>query len=181
MSRLWLSACFRSCGLSVTVSLCACFGYHISDCNCQSVCGLRQSHQWLSACVRALAVISVTFSLCAGFGFRIGDCQSVCGLGHVDFGVKWEILPLCLKGKFYANHAFVHKGKILRQGCRCVHNDSILRHWFWRKIPLWRVMATFTKVTHTWREILRQRAKLLGLPLMCLIDRAYPIQVTAYR
>ena len=48
--------------------------------------------------------------------------------GHVDFGVKWEILPLCLKGKFYANHAFVHKGKILRQGCRGVHNDSILRH-----------------------------------------------------
>ena len=56
--------------------------------------------------------------------------------GHVEFGVKWEILPLCLKGKFYANHAFVHKGKILRQGCRCVHNDSILRHRIWRKIPL---------------------------------------------
>ena len=65
------------------------------------------------------------------------------------FGVKWRILPLCLKGKFYANHAFVHKGKILRQGCHCVHNDSILRHWIWCKIPLWRVMATFTKATHT--------------------------------
>jgi len=72
-----------------------------------------------------------------------------CRSGHTHFGVKWQILPLCLKGKFYANHAFVHKGKILRHGCRCVHNDSILRHWIWRKIPLWRVMATFTKVTHT--------------------------------
>ena len=50
------------------------------------------------------------------------------GFVHVDFGVKWQILPLCLKGKFYANHAFVHKGKILRQGYRCGHNDSILRH-----------------------------------------------------
>jgi len=48
--------------------------------------------------------------------------------GHVDFGVKWQVLPLCLKRKFYANHAFVRKGKILRQGCRCGHNDSILRH-----------------------------------------------------
>jgi len=28
-------------------------------------------------------------------------------------------------------------------------------------------------------KILRQRAKLLGLPLMCLIDRAYPMQVIA--
>jgi len=56
--------------------------------------------------------------------------------GHVDFGVKWETLPLCLKGKLYANHAFVHKGKILRQGCRSVHNDSIIRHRIWRKIPL---------------------------------------------
>ena len=55
---------------------------------------------------------------------------------HVDFGVKWQILPLCLKGKFYANHAFVHKGKILHQGCRCVHNDRILRHRISRKIPL---------------------------------------------
>ena len=57
-------------------------------------------------------------------------------LGHTYFGVKWQILPLCLTGKFYANHAFVHKGKILRQGCRCVHNDSILRHRIWSKIPL---------------------------------------------
>ena len=57
-------------------------------------------------------------------------------LGHVDFGVKWQILPLCIKGKFYAIHAFVHKGKILRHGCRYVHNDSILRHRVWRKIPL---------------------------------------------
>ena len=56
--------------------------------------------------------------------------------GHVDFGVKWQILPLCIKGKFYAIHAFVHKGKILRHGCRYVHNDSILRHGVWRKIPL---------------------------------------------
>ena len=31
--------------------------------------------------------------------------------GHVDNGVKWELLPLRLKGKFYANHVFVHKGK----------------------------------------------------------------------
>jgi len=75
-------------------------------------------------------------------------CKMSCFCGHVDFGVKWQILPLCLKGKFYANHAFVHKGKILRQGCRCVHNDSILRHRIWRKISLWRVMATFTKLTH---------------------------------
>ena len=30
-------------------------------------------------------------------------------------------------------------------------------------------------------KILRQRAKLLGLPLLHLIDRAYPIQVTALR
>ena len=36
--------------------------------------------------------------------------------GHIDFGVKWLILPLCLKGNFYANHAFVHKGTILCQG-----------------------------------------------------------------
>jgi len=35
-------------------------------------------------------------------------------------------LPLYIpKGKLYANHAFVHKGKFLRQGCRCVHNNSI--------------------------------------------------------
>ena len=53
-------------------------------------------------------------------------CQLI--RGHTYFGIKWQILPLCLKGKFYANHAFVHKGKILRQGCHCVHNDSILRH-----------------------------------------------------
>jgi len=54
--------------------------------------------------------------------------QHLNGTGHVDFGIKWQILPLCLKGKFYANHAFVHKAKILHQGCRCVHNRSILRH-----------------------------------------------------
>jgi len=37
--------------------------------------------------------------------------------GHTYYGVKWQILPLCLKRKFYTNHAFVHKGKILCQGC----------------------------------------------------------------
>ena len=58
--------------------------------------------------------------------FSLSNCST--RNGHVDFGVKWQILPLCLKGKFYANHAFLHKGKILRQGCCCVHNDSILRH-----------------------------------------------------
>ena len=57
-------------------------------------------------------------------------------VGRTYFGVKWQILPLCIKGKFYAIHVFVHKGKILRHGCRYVHNDSILRHGVWRKIPL---------------------------------------------
>ena len=33
------------------------------------------------------------------------------------------------KGKIYTNPAFVHRGKILRQGCRCVHNNSIFHHW----------------------------------------------------
>jgi len=58
-------------------------------------------------------------------------------------------IAFSLMGNFYTNHAFVHKGKILCQGCHCVHNDSILCHWIWRKIPLWNVMATFTKGTHT--------------------------------
>ena len=66
--------------------------------------------------------------------------------GHVDFGV---ILPLCIKGKFYAIHAFVHKGKILRHGCRYVHNDSILRHGVWRKIPLWNGVTTLYNVAYT--------------------------------
>ena len=70
---------------------------------------------------------------CVGRGYVYEACLRLITIllwlsGHVDFGVKWEILPLCLKGKFYANHAFMHKGKILRQGCRCVHNNSILRH-----------------------------------------------------
>ena len=50
--------------------------------------------------------------------------------GHTSIGVKWQILqrenftpfmPLCIK---------------VRHGCRYVHNDKILRHGVWRKIPL---------------------------------------------
>ena len=98
--------------------------------------------------------------------------------GHVDFGVKWQILPLCLKGKFYANHAFVHKGKILRQGCRCGHNDSIMIFAieFGVKSPCEESWPPLQKLLIHKGKILRQRAKLLGLPLMCLIDRAYPIR-----
>ena len=59
VQRLWteLSRAAWSCSLPLTA---------ISD--CQPVCELWESHQWLSACVRALAVASVTVSLCAGFG-----------------------------------------------------------------------------------------------------------------
>ena len=34
----------------------------------------------------------------------------------------------CRLWRKMGNIAFMPKGKILRQGCRCVHNDSILRH-----------------------------------------------------
>jgi len=47
---------------------------------------------------------------------------------YTYFGVKWLILPSCLKGKLYASHAFVHRGRILHQGCHCVQNDSTLCH-----------------------------------------------------
>jgi len=39
---------------------------------------------------------------------RAGTTQSK---GHTYFGVKWQILSLCLKGKFDTIHAFVYKGK----------------------------------------------------------------------
>ena len=96
--------------------------------------------------------------------------------GRTYFGVKWQILPLCIKGKFYAIHVFVHKGKILRHGCRYVHNDSILRHGVWRKIPLWNGMTTNTMLSIHKGKILRQWTKRTGLPLIDLMDRAHPIQ-----
>ena len=47
--------------------------------------------------------------------------------GYVDNGVFWEILPLGLKGRFYASVSFRPKGEILRHARRFVHNGDILR------------------------------------------------------
>ena len=52
--------------------------------------------------------------------------------GYVHFGVKSQILPLYLKGRFYAIDAFRHKGKILRRHSRSVPNRNILRKEFQR-------------------------------------------------
>ena len=60
LSTTELSRAAWSCSLPLTA---------ISD--CQLVCRLCQSHQWLSACVRAMVVTSVTVSLCAVFDYLI--------------------------------------------------------------------------------------------------------------
>jgi len=53
-----------------------------------------------------------------------------------------------LKEKFYAGLAFVHLCHLMPRRCRCIHNDSILCHWIWCKMPLWNVMATFAKLLY---------------------------------
>ena len=45
-----------------------------------------------------------------------------------DIGVKSKKISLGLKGRFYAMHVFMHKGKILRQSLRSVPNDKVLRN-----------------------------------------------------
>ena len=71
------------CALAITsviaiVSLYVDFGSHVRD--CQPVCGLWQSYQWLSAYVRASAIasVTVTVSLCTGFGCHTYQWLSVC-------------------------------------------------------------------------------------------------------
>jgi len=41
-------------------------------------------------------------------GMWVGLIAPTGNSGHVDFGVKWQILPLCLKGKFYAKAVVVY-------------------------------------------------------------------------
>ena len=83
-------------------------------------------------------------------------------------------MHLCPKGKFYANHAFVHIRKILRQGCHCILKTAFYMHqWIWCK-------AMTTLIIHKGKSS-RWWTKLMGLPLMCIIHRAYPIQVTVFQ
>ena len=53
-------------------------------------------------------------------------------IGLAYIGVKSKILPLYLKGRFYAMDAFRHKGNIFRQYSHSVPNRKILRNKFWR-------------------------------------------------
>ena len=55
--------------------------------------------------------------------------------GRTYIGVKKQILPLDLKGRFYAINVFRHKGKILRQSLRSVLNGNILHKESWRIFP----------------------------------------------
>jgi hypothetical protein len=52
--------------------------------------------------------------------------------GYVDNGVFKKILPLDLKGRFYANVSFRPKEEISRRVPRFVQNGDILRKVFWR-------------------------------------------------
>ena len=78
-------------------------------------------------------------------------------------------MPLCIKGKFYAKAVVVYI------------TTAFYAVEFGVKSPCEESWPPLQKLLIHKGKILRQRAKLLGLPLMCLIDRAYPIQVTAYR
>ena len=57
------------------------------------------------------------------------------GHGRTYIGVKKQILPLDLKGRFYAINVFRQKRKILRQSLCFVLNGNILHKESWRIFP----------------------------------------------
>ena len=75
-------------------------------------------------------------------------------------------MPLCIKGKFYAKAVVVYI------------TTAFYAIEFGVKSPCEESWPPLQKLLIHKGKILR-RAKLLGPPLMHLIDRAYPIQVTA--
>ena len=77
------------------------------------------------------------------------------------------IMPLCIKGKFYAKAVVVFI------------TTAFYAIEFGVKSPCEESWPPLQKLLIHKGKILRQRVKLLGLPLLRLIDRAYPIQVTA--
>jgi len=78
-------------------------------------------------------------------------------------------MPLCIKGKFYAKAVVVDI------------TTAFYAIEFGIKSPCEESWPPLQKLLIPEGKSLRQRAKLLGLPLLHLIDRAYPIQVTALR
>jgi len=78
-------------------------------------------------------------------------------------------MPLFIKGKFYAKAVILYI------------TTAFYAIEFGVKSPCEESLPPLEKLPIHKGKILRQQAKLLGLPLMCLTDRAYPIQVTALR
>ena len=76
-------------------------------------------------------------------------------------------MPLCIKGKFYAKAVVVYI------------TTAFYAIEFGVKSPCEKSWSPLQKLLIHKGKTLRQRAKLLELPLMHLIDRAYPIQVMA--
>ena len=79
------------------------------------------------------------------------------------------IMPLCIKGIFYAKDVVV-----------CI-TTVFYAIEFGVKSPCEESWPPLQKVLIHKGKILRQIGKLMGLPLMCLIHRVYPIQVTIFQ
>ena len=76
-------------------------------------------------------------------------------------------MPLCIKGEFYTKAVIVYV------------TTAFDATGFGVKSPCEESWPPSQKLIIHKGKFLRQQAKLVGLPQMCLIDRAYPIQVTA--
>ena len=90
-------------------------------------------------------------------------------------------MPLCIKGKFTPIMPLCIKGKFYAKAVVVDITTAFYAIEFGVKSPCEESWPPLQKLLIHKGKILRQRTKLLGLPLLCLIDRAYPVQVTAYR